>query len=109
MKKILILTSERTGTGHKSSANALEKQLKDLNYEVKQVDCFSTMKKTGELLENSYIPITTKFPLVFYIAFLFSQIFPDFISYLMYIKSRKMLKKEILNYNPDLIISNHLC
>ena len=107
MKKILILTSERTGTGHKSSANALEKQLKDLNYEVKQVDCFSTMKKTGELLENSYIPITTKFPLIFYIAFLFSQVFPDFISYLMYIKSRKMLKKEILNYNPDLIISNH--
>ncbi len=107
MKKIMILTSERTGTGHKSSANALEKELKKINYDVKQIDCFETMNKTGELLENSYIPITTKFPLIFYIAFLFSQIFPNFISYLMYLKSRKNLKKEFLDYKPDLIISNH--
>ncbi len=107
MKKILILTSERTGTGHKSAANALEKQLKKLNYDVKQIDCFTTMKKTGKLLEDSYIPITTKFPLVFYLAFLFSQIFPDIISFFMYIKSRKKLKKEFLDYKPDLIISNH--
>lgn len=107
MKKILILTSERTGNGHKSAANALEKQLKELNYDVKQIDCFTTMKKTGKLLEDSYIPITTKFPLVFYLAFLFSQIFPDFISFLMYLKSRRKLKKEFLDYNPDLIISNH--
>ena len=107
MKKILILTSERTGTGHKSAANALEKQLKELNYDVKQIDCFTTMKKTGKLLEDSYIPITTKFPLVFYLAFLFSQIFPDIISFFMYLKSRKKLKKEFLDYKPDLIISNH--
>ena len=107
MKKILILTSEKTGTGHKSAANALEKQLEELNYDVKQIDCFKTMKKTGKLLEDSYIPITTKFPLVFYLAFLFSQIFPNFISFFMYLKSRKKLKKEFLDYKPDLIISNH--
>ena len=107
MKKILILTSEKTGTGHKSAANALEKQLKELNYDVKKIDCFKTMKKTGKLLEDSYIPITTKFPLIFYMVFLFSQIFPDFISFFMYLKSRKKLKKEFLDYKPDLIISNH--
>lgn len=107
MKKILILTSEKTGTGHKSAANALEKQLKELNYDVKKIDCFKTMKKTGKLLEDSYIPITTKFPLIFYMVFLFSQIFPDFISFFMYLKSRRKLKKEFLDYKPDLIISNH--
>ena len=107
MKKILILTSEKTGNGHKSAANALEKRLKELEFDVKQIDCFKAMKKTGILLENSYIPITTKFPIVFYIAFLFSQIFPDIISYWMYIKCRKRIKKEIVNYKPDLIITNH--
>ena len=29
MKKILILMSERTGTGHKSSANAIDLKLKE--------------------------------------------------------------------------------
>ena len=107
MKKILILTSEKTGTGHKSSANAIENQLEKSDFDVKQIDCFTTMKKTGKLLEESYIPITTKLPLIFYIAFLFSQICPDIIACLTYIKSKKRLKKEFQEYKPDIILSNH--
>ena len=107
MKKVLILTSEKTGTGHKSGANALENELRRSNCDVKQIDCFTTMKKTGKLLEESYIPITRNLPFIFYIAYLFSQICPDIISNLMYLKSRKKLTKELKEYKPDIIISNH--
>lgn len=107
MKKVLILTSEKTGTGHKSGANALENELRQSNCDVKQIDCFTTMKKTGKLLEESYIPITTNLPFIFYISYLFSQICPDIISNLMYLKSRKKLTQELKEYKPDIIISNH--
>lgn len=107
MKKIMILTAERTGTGHKSAANAIEIGLNKLEYETMQIDCFTLMGKMGMFLENSYIPVTTKFPLFFYIAFLFTQIFPNFIHFLIYMKSKRKLKKEINKFRPDLIISVH--
>ena len=103
----MILTAERTGTGHKSAANAIESKLDKEEYEVKQIDSFTMMGRIGILLENIYIPITTRFPLVYYIAFLFTQCFPDIMHYLVYLKSKKRLKKEINEFNPDLIISVH--
>lgn len=107
MKKILILTAERTGNGHKSAANALEKKLNNINYETKQLDCFTMMGKLGTLLENSYLPITTSFPLLYYIPFLFTQIFPDIMHFWVYLKIRKKLKQEVSEFKPDIIISVH--
>lgn len=107
MKKVMILTAERTGTGHKSAANAIEKRLNNLDYETKQVDCFTMMGKLGQLLENSYIPLTTRCPILFYIPFLFSQAFPNAVHGLMYLLSKRSLKKEIDGFNPDLIITVH--
>lgn len=107
MKKIMILTAERTGTGHKSAANAIKNKLNKSDYEVLAIDSFTLMGKIGILLENSYIPVTTKFPLLFYISFLFSQAFPNFIHFLIYMKSKRKLKKEINKFEPDLIISVH--
>ena len=107
MKRVMILTAERTGTGHKSAANAIQKRLDNLEYETSQIDCFTTMGKFGMLLENSYIPVTTKFPLVFYVLFLFTQISPNIMHYLIYLKSKKKLKEEIDKFKPDLIISVH--
>ena len=53
MKKVLILMAERTGTGHKSAANAIEKELKSLGYETKQIDCFNMLKGfLGKMLEK---------------------------------------------------------
>ena len=99
--------AERTGTGHKSVANALEKRLKKSEYDVKQVDIFESMGTFGRWLEKSYIPITTKCPPLFYLAFLFTQICPHLNHGLMYINLKKRLKKEIEEYKPDLIISAH--
>ena len=109
MKKVLILMAERTGTGHKSAANAIEMELKSLGYETKQIDCFNMLKGfLGKMLENSYIPVTTKSPILFYISYLlFSQIFADVLHFFLYINSKKRFKKEFSEYKPDLIISVH--
>ena len=107
MKKIMILTAERTGTGHKSAANAIEKRLIIHGYDIKQIDCFDMMGKLGQAMENSYIPLTTKKPRLFYAAFKFSQIFTNITHYFIYIMSRKRFLKEIKEYNPDLIITVH--
>lgn len=107
MKKVLIIMANKTGTGHKSAANALEIRLNKLGYKVKQIDGFETSGKIGIFLENSYLKITTTIPLFFYIPYLISQLFPNLIHNLMYQSCKRKMKKEILNYNPDLIISVH--
>ena len=107
MKKIIILTAEKTGTGHKSAANALEKRLIPLGYEVKQIDCFKLMGKFGDMLEESYIPVTTKSPKLFYAGFVLTQASPDSLHRLMYVNLKKALKKEIAEFKPDLIITVH--
>ncbi len=105
MKKVLILTSLKTGSGHKSSANAIEKKLRDAGYDCRQVDVFPLMGKMGELMENSYITLTTRAPFLYFVLERISQFFPDLIHMSMYHRVRKALLKEILDYEPDLIIS----
>ena len=107
MKKIMILTANKTGTGHKSAANALQNRLIKLGYEVKQVNCFKMMGKIGEWLENAYIPITTTFPKLYYIGYLCSKAFPNALHSLMYVNGEKRLLHEINEYKPDLIITVH--
>ena len=107
MKKIIILTAEKTGTGHKSAANALEKRLVKFGYDVKQIDCFTLMGKFGNMLEESYIPVTTKNPKLFYAGFVLTQTSPNSLHRLMYVNLKKALKKEIAEYKPDLIITVH--
>ena len=105
MKKVLILTSIKTGSGHRSSSNAIEKKLKDKGFDTKQLDVFPLMGKMGNLMENSYIPLTTKAPLVYYFCQRVSEYFPWYIHTEMYFRIRKNLLKEIEEFRPDLIIS----
>lgn len=107
MKKVLILTSERTGSGHKSSSNAIEKKLREAGYDCLQIDVFSLMGKFGNMLEDSYIPLTTRAPIVFLCGERFSQCFPDIIHSMMYRKVKKGLLRMIGEYRPDLILSVH--
>ena len=57
--------------------------------------------------ENSYIPITTKCPILFYIAYQISQIFPRLMHFSIYLKCKRKMKKAIEEYKPDIIISVH--
>ena len=107
MKKVLIITADKTGTGHKSAANALENKLNKLGYKVKQVNGFKTSGKLGTFMENSYLKITPTVPLFFYIPYLISQLIPNVIHNYFYLICKKNMKKEIIDYNPDLIISVH--
>jgi len=107
MKKVMILMAERTGTGHKSAANALERRLNALGCTVKQVNCFPLMGKIGVGMENCYIPLTTKNPLVWKIAHGFTQIFPDVMHSWIYHHVKKGLLAEITAFQPDVIISVH--
>ena len=105
MKKVLILTSIKTGSGHKSSSNAIEKKLKDAGYDTKQLDVFPLMGKSGDFIENNYIPVTTRAPYLYFAMQRFSEHFPDVVHRSMYEQVKAGLLEEIRNYQPDLIIS----
>ena len=107
MKKVLILMAERTGTGHKSSANAIERRLVAQGCTVKQLNCFPLMGKIGVNMENCYIPLTTKHPYLWKISHAFSQIFPDVMHSWIYHHVKKGLLAEIKTFQPDVIISVH--
>ena len=102
---MLILTSIKTGSGHKSSANAIEKKLRDQGYDCKQLDVFPLMGFMGNLMENSYITLTTRAPLLYYVCEKFSQLFPDIVHFAMYNRVKEAMLREIKDYDPDLIIS----
>ena len=107
MKKVLILTAERTGSGHKSSSRAIEKKLRDAGYDCRQVDMFPLMGRFGERLEDSYIPLTTRAPYVFLFGERLSQCFPDLVHSAIYRRVREGLLEVIREYRPDLILSVH--
>ncbi len=107
MKKVLILMAERTGTGHKSAAKAIQSRLEKYGHEVKQLNCFPLMGKTGNWMENVYIPLTINHPRLWTISYWFSQTFPGAIHRGVYPKVKEGLKKELLEYKPDVIVSVH--
>ena len=105
MKKVLILTADKTGSGHKACSNAIEKKLQERGYETKQIDAFPLMGYLGNFMEASYIPVTTKAPYAFYFGEQASEFFPGVFHTQIYFGMRKNLLKEIQSYQPDLIIS----
>ncbi|MCQ2382470.1 MAG: hypothetical protein MJ060_01330 [Clostridia bacterium] len=107
MNKVLILMAERTGTGHKSAANAIERNLVAKGCIVKQLNCFPLMGKVGVNMENCYIPLTTKHPLIWKISHGFSQIFTNIMHSWIYHRIKKTLLTEIKAFQPDVIISVH--
>lgn len=107
MSRVLILMAERTGTGHKSAANAIEQCLVARGCTVKQLNCFPLMGKMGVKMENCYIPLTTKHPFVWKFAHGAQQIFPGFVHSFVYHKAKKGLLREINEFKPDVILSVH--
>ena len=99
--------AERTGTGHKSAANAIERNLTAQGCTVKQLNCFPLMGKIGVSMENCYIPLTTKHPLVWKFSHAFSQVFTNTMHTWIYHHVKKNLLKEILAFQPDVIVSVH--
>ncbi len=77
------------------------------DFEVVQIDAFTLMGRLGKWLENIYIPITTKFPIGYYVCFLLTQAFPDLMHFLIYLKINRKFRRKVEEENPDLIITVH--
>lgn len=108
MNKLLIVTSNITGHGHKSITMSLEEEIqKRNNIEYKTIEGFELFGKKGIFFAKKYVPITTKSNKLWGIIYNFfetnSSLAVKFLAFFM----KKRLKKIINNYNPDLIITNH--
>lgn len=107
MAKILLLTSQYTGRGHMSIAEALSEQfqrMKDITLDV--VDGFQFMGKQGIKSSKIYNIVTRKASFAWKAAFTATQN-SDFIPDTM----GKIVQKRLVNYvrntNPDLILTVH--
>jgi len=108
-KKVLILMAEKTGSGHKSAANALKNAISEKNGNIETVifNAMTLMGKTGLRLENSYNKLTTKTPLVWKLIYESTNIFNRLTNYFIFKFSHKRFKKLVDEIKPDLIISVH--
>lgn len=109
MSRVMILTAMKTGLGHRASANAIEKQLRERGIDTLQVDGFTMGKgkKTGPRMESIYIPMTTRAPHFYYIMQRLTVFFPWPLHEWVYRGIRKKFPEELRLLRPDLILSVH--
>ena len=107
MKKIMIIMSERTGTGHKSAANAISKKLVPHGFEVELVDAFPLMGKKGIWMEDIYIPLTIKAPALWDLSYKFSQAFTGVVHRSIKSGMKKRFIQKLEESKPDIIITVH--
>ncbi len=107
-KKILIISSEYTGRGHKSITDALCEQLSHIdNVEVSILEGFSMMGKVGIKVSKSYGPLTRTSKKAWEMTWKIVQHSTDAIN-----KSLKtLIKRKFVNIleeeQPDVIVSVH--
>ena len=109
LKKILILSAEKTGHGHKSIAEALSEQ-KDylkLPVEICAVDSFALGGRVMEMFGNMYNGVAVYAPHIWNAIYVSSNIGPGFINHIISFMIRKNLKEAIDGYRPDIILSLH--
>lgn len=107
-KKILIISSEFTGRGHKSITDALCEQLNKINdVDVSILEGFSMMGKVGIKLSKSYGPLTRTSKKAWAITWKFSQHSADTINNAI----KSVIKRKFLHIieeeKPDVIVSVH--
>ncbi|MEH7094244.1 MGDG synthase family glycosyltransferase [Neobacillus vireti] len=108
VKKLLIISSDNTGHGHKSITESLNEKLKlDTNIEVKVVDGFSLGGSFLMKIGKSYGPITRMSENLWKMVFNFSANNPELINKFI----ENLIKDTFLNIlmeeKPDLILSVH--
>ena len=109
VQKVLILTAQKGG-GHRSSSNAIEKALIELNPSL-QINSFDSLELmpgyTGE--EKGYITFTTRYRFFWKCFFEFTSFFKNLSDFFLYKTIFKRFKKLINDYKPDIILSVHPC
>ncbi|WP_100489165.1 MGDG synthase family glycosyltransferase [Sporolactobacillus pectinivorans] len=109
MNRILFLSSEHTGSGHKSITEALGKQLlllsPDIQFSV--IDGFDLGSWLLRSSSRSYDSFAVKFPALWGFVYRLSNLFKGLVNWIVAQNIRKSLLKQIDAFRPDLIVSVH--
>ncbi|UQD53686.1 UDP-N-acetylglucosamine--LPS N-acetylglucosamine transferase [Bacillus methanolicus] len=107
-KKILIISSEHTGHGHKSITEALcEKIGNNRDIKIHVVDGFSLGGQTLLSIGKLYGPITRKAENLWKMVYNISSDYPNLINHFIEELIRKNFLKLLEEVKPDLILSVH--
>lgn len=111
MKKILILTAENTGHGHKSITQSICEQYDMLKYpvEVKEVDSFSLGGRLIQFSGRIYNGLAVNTPLLWKLVYQSSNIHPGLVNFIISKMIKKNFLKLIRETKPDIIVSLHAC
>ena len=107
-KKVLIISSNHTGHGHKSITESLcEKIGMNHDIEVHVVDGFSLGGPTLLSIGKSYGPITRKAENLWKMVFNFSSDNPSFVNHFIELLIKNNFLKLLKEVKPDVILSVH--
>jgi processive 1,2-diacylglycerol beta-glucosyltransferase len=109
LNRILIISSENTGHGHKSITQSIQEQITKLapRIEIETIDGFSLGGKPLYILGKMYNPIAVHLPALWKLCYWFGNRVPSFINFLTERRSKQNLLKCIERVRPDLILSVH--
>ena len=108
-RRILLLSSEHTGHGHKSIAQSLTSYLNELDgtVDVRTANAFDFFPLVGTAIEKSYIPLITHAPCLWGLFFALSHRFPRALNWSARGSMESRFIALVRDYRPDLIVSVH--
>jgi UDP-N-acetylglucosamine:LPS N-acetylglucosamine transferase len=109
LNKILFISSEKTGGGHKSITEALSEQLLLLNPDIqfKVIDGFMLGNWLLRFPSRMYDTLAVELPLLWGFIYRLSNPFKAIVNMIVANNIRKSLLKQIDAFHPDLIVSVH--
>ena len=108
-RRILLLSSEHTGHGHKSIAQSLTSYLNELDgtVDVRTANAFDFFPLVGTAIEKFYIPLITHAPCLWGLFFALSHRFPRVLNWSSKWSMESRFIALVRDYRPDLIVSVH--
>ncbi|MFX3617300.1 MAG: glycosyltransferase [Sporolactobacillus sp.] len=109
MNRILFISSEHTGCGHKSITEALSKQLLLLspNIQFEVIDGFELGNRLLSVSSRSYDSFAVKFSALWGLTYRLGNPFKGLVNYFVAQIIKKSLLAEINAFHPDVIVSVH--
>ena len=111
MKKILILSAENTGHGHKSITQSLMEQyeMRKLPVEAVEIDSFELGGFVTRLSGKLYNSVAVYAPFLWKLIYKAGDLCPGLINAFVTLRVRKNILGLIKEHNPDIIVSVHPC
>jgi processive 1,2-diacylglycerol beta-glucosyltransferase len=111
LKKILILSAENTGHGHKSITQSLMEQyeMRKLPVEAVEIDSFELGGFVTRLSGKLYNGVAVYAPFLWKLIYKGGDVCPGFINAFVTLRIKKNILELIKEHNPDMIVSVHPC